>query len=366
MKDNILHNALRFAKKGNYGDAITILEREILRYRDSFRFYYILALSCLRTGDFGRAYTYFKSAHDIKNRDVNVLLGIAALNMKRGENARAVDLYLKVLDIEPANKCAKNALSILRKYGGSEDLHDWLETKKIHKLYPPFPREKLRPSQIITVAFGVLAAAALGTFIAGKLRIIDLVFFRQEERTGFAVSALSSSDKSKIVETGGAYHTILTEQDVLSAYENARTYFNEYKDNSARIEINRILLSNASEGIKNKAHVLLRYIDDVEVGFNTLTERFDYRDVEQESSLYNGCYVAWGGMAANVEQTDNETSFDLLIGYETRRELRGIVRVICPFAFNIDRERPLDVLGRVAAQDNGTFNLNAVSIHQQR
>ncbi|MDR2480759.1 MAG: tetratricopeptide repeat protein [Spirochaetaceae bacterium] len=365
MKDKVLHNAMTLSKKGKYGDAIVILESEVFRYRDSFRFYYLLALSCMYAGDFGRAYTYFKSAHDIKNKDVNVLLGIAALNVKRGESGRAVDLYLKVLDIEPKNRRAKNALAVLRKYGGSDTLGEWLESGKINRLYPPFPKERFNAAKAALITVLIAAAVFFGLVTAVKFSIIKPHFLEKEERPGFTDSALKQDDKEKIIGTGGTYQIILTEKQVLNLYEDARDFFNSYKDNSARVAVNKILLSNASDGIKNKSRLLLKFIDNAVPGFETLTERFSYQQVEKENYIYDGCYVIWSGMAVNVEQENDSTSFNLLVGYENHKKVVGIVTVVIPFASDIDTERPLEVLGKIVSQENsGILSLEGISIHQ--
>jgi tetratricopeptide (TPR) repeat protein len=364
MKDKTLHTALALSKKGKYGAAIKLLEGEIMRFRDSFRFYYILGLSCLRSGDFGRAYTYFKSAHDIKSQDVNVLLGIAALNVKRGESGRALDLYFKVLNIESENKTAKYALAALRKHGGGDTLVDWLESGGMQKLYPPFLKEKFAFLKPALLFCGVCALFAIGLLAAAKLDIITLPFYARAERDGFSLSALSKDDESSLVEIGGVYDSILTAPEVSALYDGARKSFNAYKDNSARVAINKILLSNAAAGIKNKARLLLGYIDQTTPGFDSLTERFSYDEVRKESRFYNGCYVIWSGMATNVSQSNTETAFDFLAGYDPKgRQLLGTVRVTCPFAFTVNTERPLEILGAVAAQEDGGFTLTGVSIH---
>jgi len=84
--DPILTKATRAVQKGRYADAIHLLESEAVRYHDSFRYFYILATSCLYAGDFGGAYTYLKRAREIKMRDPYTLIGIAALHLRSGGN----------------------------------------------------------------------------------------------------------------------------------------------------------------------------------------------------------------------------------------------------------------------------------------
>ncbi|MDR2865061.1 MAG: tetratricopeptide repeat protein [Spirochaetaceae bacterium] len=367
MKDPVLHHALSLAKRRKYGQAISLLESEIIRYRSSFRFYYILSLSCLYTGDYGRAYTYLKSAHDIKNKDNNVLLGIAAINMKRGESGRAVDFYLKVLESEPYNKIAQKALRVLRKYAGSEELADWIASGKIKKVYPPFPKEKNLALTLFISCLSAILALALVFFIAVKIKLINLPDIEKEQRPGFASSALQIDDKDHLVELGGSYQTILTQNDVLKYYENARKFFNDYDDNQARREINRIMHSNASEGIKNKAEVLLLYMNERPLDFDTLKTNFAYQEISRNPSIYEGCTVIWKGMATNITSGQNNISFDFLVGHETRTNLLGIVRVNCPFAAHINSEDPLEILGQIILDpEENSFTLTGVTLHQQK
>jgi hypothetical protein len=52
-------------------------------------------------------------------------------------------------------------------------------------------------------------------------------------------------------------------------------------------------------------------------------------------------------MATNLKESDRTTDFDLLVGYDTKSKLEGIVPVRFDFAVPVDVERPLEVLGRI-------------------
>jgi tetratricopeptide (TPR) repeat protein len=366
MKDPILTQALHDALKGKYDKAITRLECEIVRYRDSFRFYYLLSLSCLYSGDYGRAYTYFRSANEVKNKDTNVMLGIAAINVKRGESARAVDLYLKILDDSPNNKIASRALAALRKYVGNdsegEGLSDWMASGQIKKIFPPFPKEDFSIKSLILLCASVFVIA-FGILIKTNVIQIDDIIKEKELREGFVLSELANAEKKDTLELGGAYQSILTESEVLNIYESARKLFNNYDDNRARVEINKIMLSNATVPIKNKAQILLHYIDENVVTFDNLKTNYDWAQVSKDPALYAGCYVKWTGMATNIQNDTNETTFDFLVGYEDKRKLDGQVRVSCPFAAKISSEAPLEILARVVSV-TGSFSLEGATIYQ--
>jgi hypothetical protein len=169
------------------------------------------------------------------------------------------------------------------------------------------------------------------------------------------------------VEVGGLYQYALTQKQVLETYEKAFSLFSAYRDGAARIELNRLLESNASEGIKNKCRLL---ISNMEVpGFDTFKQRdnLNYADVMKEPALYRDVHVIWRGTAANVESLPDRTSFYLLVGYDTKKIMEGIVRVEFEGALALNPEKPLEVLGRIVpiSSANGLdIRLEGVAIHQ--
>ena len=362
--DPILTKAVRFARKGKYNEAIRVLEPEVVRYHDSFRYYYILAVSYLHTKDFGGALTYFKRAREIKMRDPQALLGLAVLYLRRGDSGRAVDFYLEVQEIQPKNKTAKKALNIIRKHSDSESLALFNDSGKIKSLFPPFPDAPLSPSDILLSALSVAGGLGLIFFI---LLLSGVFSSRDSDRAGFTDSALERTERTEPVQVGGSFRFVLTRQQILDDYEKGRIFFTERRDEAARLELNRILESNASESIKNKARMLISFIDLDVPGFDTLKDRFSFVDVCRDPIVYRNCHVIWRGMATNLQMEDNTTSFDLLVGYDTRNTLEGIVPVHFDFSIPVNLASPLEVLGRIvpssAVQGAGLY-LEGVAIHQ--
>ncbi|MDR2177335.1 MAG: tetratricopeptide repeat protein [Treponema sp.] len=362
----ILTRAVRLARKGNYDAAIKTLEPEVNRFHDSFRYYYILGVSCLRVGDFMGAFTYFKLARDVRLRDPNVLLGIAVLYLRRGETDRAVDIYLDVQDIDPANSIARKAMSIIRRYAGQDQLTEWIESGELRRLYPPLPRVSPEPRRIVLAVLVVAGILAAGFFTLLRFRVITLPGSRGP-RTLVAGAGLEAEDRRQPVETGGTYRYILTRNQVLEIYERGLSLFTEYRDELARLNFNRLIEANASEGIKNKARLVMSYMEIP--GFDSFKrqDNFAYADAVKDPVLYRGCHVIWKGMAANIQSSPSQTSFEFLIGYDTRQSLEGIVPVVFDKALAVNPEQPLELLGRIVpvAGDRGeTIRLEGIAIHQ--
>jgi hypothetical protein len=366
--DPVLTKALRLLKRGNYGKTIQFLEGEALQYRGSFNYYYLLASACLRTGDFGGALTYFKRAREIRIRDTLVMTGLAALFLRRGETNKAVDFYLEVQELDPNNKIAKNALKVIRKNGGSEKIAAWIDSGKLPRLYPPVPKLPLRSNRLFPLLC-VLIPAVGGLALLVHLNVIT-PFKPKIEREGFAGTALEREERDAPFQIDGSYRYVLTRNQVLDAYAQARKLFAEYRDEEAKVSLNRILESNAPEGIKNKARVLFSYTKLP--GFDTLSEKnsFTYTEVMKDPSsipLYRDCYVIWQGMAANLEILQNATVFTFLVGYDTRTTLEGQVPVAFNSAIPVNPERPLKLLARVIPVVNPAgmdIRLEGVAVQQ--
>ena len=363
--DVILTKAVRFAHRGKYDQAIQTLEVEANRYYGSFTYYYLLGVAYLRSNIFGVALTYLRLASEQrKSGDPHTLLGLAALYLNHGDTDKAVDLYLEVLTLDASNKIAKRALKIIRKHPSPDEISAWIDSGKLHTLFPPFPRAAAQRS---TVALSTIAVAA-GLFLAFAISARAGLLFTpsiEGQRPIPAAFELSVDERRSPLQAGDGYLFTLTAAEVIAHYEEARRLFLEYRDDAARVPLNRLLESNASEPVKNRARLLLSYLDVP--GFDTLRDRFTFSEVRLEPFVFRDVHVIWRGMASNLNVQQHATSFDLLVGYyDERRIVEGMVRVDYAFAIPINPEFPVEILGRViplAAADGG-LRIQGVSINQ--
>jgi hypothetical protein len=69
-------------------------------------------------------------------------------------------------------------------------------------------------------------------------------------------------------------------------------------------------------------------------------------------------------MATNFDP-DTGTTFDFLVGYDTRKVLEGIVPVVFNQAIPLNPERPLELLARIIPLGpEGPIQLEGIAIHQ--
>jgi tetratricopeptide (TPR) repeat protein len=364
QRDPVLNKALNLTRRGKYDEAIKTLETEVVRYQDSFPYYHILGLACLYAGDFGGAFTYFNRAKNIKYRETGPLLGLALFFLKRGDTEKAVDIYLDVQDIDEKNRIAKRALAIIRRSGGGEELAVRIESGKARSLYPPIPGGRQLWKRLLfsfaVFLCAVLAAAAVFRFVKNAPRL--------HQRPGLEPTALTAEEIAAPMETAGEYQDVLTRDKAIALYDEARKAFTSYHDEKAKYYLNRLLESNASAAIKNKARLLKNYT--AVPGFETIRDRFSYAEVAASPLLYRDCYVIWKGMAANPALNGEGTRFDLLVGYaplHSRHEMEGKVAVEVGFPHQeINPAHPLEVLGKIVIQSGaGTpqFRLEAAGIN---
>ncbi len=358
MAKTVLERAKQAFYRKRYNDVITLLETNVIQYRDSFPFYFYLGLACLYSGDVGGATSYFQRARQIKLRDPDLLAAQAALFLRRGETHQAVEYYLEALEYAPEHRLSKKSLDFIRKKGDTDTISALVETGRITRFYPR-PQKKRSIAGIATliviaagIALGIRFALPLFEETAQGAARADLSSFR-----------LGSAEKTAAVELGGTYRYILTENAILKGYAEAQRHFQNYRDNAAQVEINRLLYSNASASIKQKARLLMTYF--TEPGFDSIKDNYPYKKVLEDPYLYIDCWAVWKGMATNIRTTENTVDFDFLVGYDTRSTLEGIVPVRFGTVLPVDPDKPLEILARISSE-NGKIVLEGRGIFQSQ
>lgn len=364
MARDAITEAKNFMRYRRFDKAINLLESRIKTYVDDFDYYLTLGTACLYAGDIGAASEYYNRARKTtlpKLSSTQLLLGQAAIFLRRGKTDFAINYYIEVLDGSPENKTARDALEFIRiNHGDFSIICRWIDTGKIEQFYPPLGANPYK----IMGCIAPVVACVLGCFIA--LGVVSYKKQPRSSRADLSALVLTVDEQKNALEgdlSSGAFLYILTTPEVFEAYEKAQKYFQQYRDNLAQVEINRILNSNASVAVKRKARLLMDYFS--EPTFDTIRDSPSFKSVEKESALYLDCWVVWSGRISNVTKTDTSYSFNLLVGYESLDTpvIEGIVPVRFSVSPVISPDKPVRVLGKISS-DGGKLYLAGRHIYQ--
>lgn len=359
MAQDVLTVAWKYIRRRKFATAIKMLENRSEIYEDNFEYYLMLGTACLYAGDIGTASSYYQRARKIKISDSRLLLGQAAIFLRRGDTDRALQYYMDIKDIAPNNKTMLNALEFIRKHGDYDTICRWVDTGRIEQFYPPLG---VNPQVVTNIALPVLAC------IIGCILVISLVRrpdYSDGTRLDIKHLALSPEEKTSPQEqdlSTQPYSYILSSKQITDSYNQALKYFQSKRDNAAQVEINTILNSNASVSVKQKAHVLMTYLE--EPTFDTLVDNPSYKDVESDTTKYLDCWVSWSGKVSNaVLNPDGSYSCQLLVGYDSGENVDGIVAVKFNAAPNIVPDQPVRILGKISLEDEKIY-LRGKSVYQ--
>ncbi len=355
MEGKYFRKAVRLYKRKKYSKVIQLLEPQVFRFRESFTFFHLLGMSCLQVGDIGGAYSYLNRAHDLNPRDINTLLGLAVIYLKKQDTQKALSTWFSVLDIDNDNKTAQRGLKLLKKYADSDNLQELFDSAKLSKIMPSvsFKTFSLKGAAIAAAVI-IMAAGAIYMAVSGGIPPRD----RTPDREGSASLKIKAVVKNN---DESSYTIIFTEKELKKELDKIRKLFNKFDDNRTMYEINKVLLSNADQKVKNQVLILKGYL--TEPTFSSIDTNFSYEEVIKNPLLYEDCFVVWKGRISNLSISEKQITFDLLVGYESGKILKGIVPVKLDFAVKIDTALPIEVLGRVVLSEDGMY-LQGKSIHQ--
>ena len=346
-------------RRRRFATAIKRLEAKKEIYEENFEYYVTLGIACLYVGDIGASSSYFQLARRIKLTDTRLLLGQAAIFLRRGDTARALQYYLEIKENDPLNKTADEAMEFIRVHGNYDTICRWVDTGKIEQFYPPLGSN---PDKLAML--GVAGAA----FVLGC--VFTFIFFpRGQQYTGSRADLskleLSSEEKSDAKEkdlSTQSYAIVLSNKEINKKYNDALKYFQAHRDNAAQIEVNMILNSDASLAVKKKARLLMGYFEIPD--FDTISDVPSLTDVAANPAMYLDCWVNWGGKISNaMTYEDGSYACDLLVGDDALAKYEGSVKVHFDAVPAVDGGRAVKILGKIVLED-GAVSLRGRAVYQ--
>lgn len=359
MTKDVLTLASQDMRRRHFATAIKRLEARADVYEGNFEYYLTLGIACLYVGDVGASSSYFQLARRIKLTDTRLLLGQAAIFLRRGDTARALQYYLEIKENEPLNKTAEQAMEFIRIHGDYDTICRWVDTGRIEQFYPPLG---FNPNKMLAILFPILACF-VGVLVA------IFIFPKNKTYTGARADLskieLTSEEKSDAKEedlTTQSYKFVFTSKEITKKYNNAIQYFQNHRDNAAQIEINYLLNSNASLSIKQKATTLMGYLEIPD--FDTISDVPTCSDVLENYILYLDCWVNWGGKISNAQTYENGSySCDLIVGDDSLSRYEGTVTVKFDSTPILDGSQFVRILGKIVVED-GRLCLKGRAVYQ--
>ncbi len=352
-----LQKAKRLFKERKYTETIRLLEPQVFTYRENAEFYHFLGVSCLKTGDFAGAYSYLKRAVQLEPDKMESRLALAVVHLKRMETQESLRLWLEIIEEDPSNRFARKGLDAVKAGAADEEgMEEFFETGGHHGLIPSAGVFLPKFAKIIlAVAAVVCIAAVVGVFLRTRPK-------PHSEAVRPEIARVVIDEEDRVVDTGEKAVFMLSEKEIRSSFEKIKDLFEKYRDNEARREINRLLMSNAGRAIKDKVGLFLPYIRTP--NFADFPRSFTYQEVADAPLLHEGCFVRWKGRVSNVRISDTEITYDFLAGYEEQKVLYGIVPARMTFAAKIDSSFAYEIIGKIVPKSDKAFSLEIVSIHE--
>jgi len=350
-----LRKANKWLASGRYTKVIHFLEPKVPIFIEDPFYYAILGRACMEAGALKDAETYL--SRGLQADPVNVyLMQLLAVNyLKRKDPSSAIRIWLEILDEYPQDKYARKGLEKLKKISTQEEQDDFLENFKYRKFIPDSSGQ---PHKYIIIFLGIiLLILSTGYFRTELSGFFSSAGIRKSVRENMNFS-LSTETDALIDPDADALYPMSASQ-VSSTMKKALKYFQNYNDNLARYELNKIIYSNASLQVKSKAEGLRKALGEPTI--ENLKTNFEYRDVAKEPWLYDGCYVKWKGMTANVVYDKDAILFDFLVGFDSKKVLEGKVRVKVPFVAVME-PLPLELFAQIKVK-SADFYLEARTLH---
>ena len=351
--NKVLARAERWLARGRGLKVIRFLEPKVPLFIEDPAYYTILGRACLESGLLKDADTYLNRGIQAEPNHLEARLSLAVNHLKRKDPASAVKTWLEVLEDYPNDKYARKGLKTLKNIPDLFQQDRFLETFKPRKFLPHIGLKW--PSRVLMLII-VLLGILIGFYVWGSEDILLGPLIRNDYRPGFEGL---KSERPQTEEGGDAFYP-LEDQELSKSIKRALRYYQSYEDNRARYELNKIKFSNATESIRQESIELIKLLDEPTT-IDNLEISYTYKEVQQDPWLFEGVWVLWSGLAANIASDPDATRFDFLVGLDKGQILEGRVEVEIPFPVVME-QLPLELLARVEPQD-GDFILIGEIIH---
>jgi len=352
---------LRYYRKKQFIKAISFLEKALIEKNDDHETYLFLGYASLFTGDIEGARRYFRGGLLVKEDNIELLKGLAYIYLKDERIEDAINLWGEVLEKNPREKMAKKALGNLRASKNVQNFIESAQPKNFFSWAPPI-YIKIKPYLIgLSITFGVL--------IIGVIFYTTPLYKKALERFYPEIIQLNKisfpSDVPISEEAEGILYSF-SEKDIETSFIRIKKYIYKDRVNAAIVELNKIMLSNASPPVKERFKILYNFIntpDPLALDYNPR-----YYEIMKEPAAFEGVYVLWTGKIANLKKDKKSAQFDLLVNYEDEDTIEGISNITIYGTYYIENKQNVEIFGSYAGynRETGKLLINGILLRDLR
>lgn len=347
---------LKYYRKKQYRNAVSCLEKALTENKNDPEVYLFLGNASLLTGDIDGARRYFRGGLLVREDDRELMRGLSYVYLNDERIEDAISLWGRILDRNPRERVIKQALSRLRESDDVGSFAESIDPKSFLTAKVPL-YSKMKPYILsLSISFGILIIIVL--FYVTPLYQKTLQRFYPEI---VELNAIELPLEEPVIDTESTdAHYSYSEEEIKSSFEQIKKYIYRDKNNTAIVSLNRVMLSNASVGVKERFRILYTFLDPpdpLSIDYNPR-----YFEIMKEPALFEGVYVRWTGKIAGLSKEGERVDFDLLVNYENEDTIEGIAHVSIIGTYYLQNRQNVEVFGTISAYDRETGKLRITGI----
>ena len=347
---------LKHYRKKQYVKAVSFLEKALTEKKNDPEVYLFLGNASLLTDDLDGARRYFRAGLLVRENDIELMRGLSYVYLYDDRIEEAISLWGEILDKNPREKVIKKALAELR---GHDDTQSFVETIDLRSfLSAGIPLySKLKPYILsLSISIGILIIVIV--FYATPLYQKALQRFYPEI---VELNAIELPLEEPIIdaEPREALYSF-SEEEIKSSFVQIKKYIYRERINTAIVALNRVMLSNASLGVKERFRILYTFIDPpdpISIDYNP-----HFFEIMKEPAVFEGVYVRWTGKIAGLKKDGEDISFDLLVNYENEDTIEGIALVEITGTYYLENRQNVEVFGKIIGYEREAGKLKITGI----
>jgi tetratricopeptide (TPR) repeat protein len=372
--DAKLLQATQLLRRKEYAKVQIMLAPQIFIFRNNAWYFFIYGLACLYANDLDAAYSHLKRSEDIFPQNHDTLLALSILLLRMKEETKSLQILLEIQEMDNSNIKANRALDMIKLAPENTDWNKLGRQGSLDELLPTLPwafyidSETQKNIKTILKYIGIgIAVIVFLIFLFFGLKNLSEFLAKNNpiKSSGRRPEAVVVNEQANISEVESSndipeyYFTQIQIQNMLSDLKN---HFANYRDNEARLLVNKLLVSNANRGTKNEVKLLLTHLKTP--NFTNFKTNYPLVDVQKKPGDYSGIHVMWRGMVDTVQKDQQGLMFQLLVGYEKSSIVEGTVLVKVQFPVELKNGDAVELIGQIQLNADNIlgFFLQASSI----